>query len=152
MGYESRLSGEITISPPLPYHLFEESRFYPESRAFKADRPDLALYVSFSEERTERGRLTIVEAVGIVAADDGGLWKHYKIEEDLQAILDLVPLGRTVEGFIQFAGSEAHDLVRYYARPRDDFRGFEAIRIRGRTVYPLSEYGLAAEDTIVRGR
>jgi hypothetical protein len=147
MGYDSRVTGELELDPPVPYKIFKNSPFYDLSPAYdKGDAPAVVFEVSSFEQDTDQGTLTIRQAIAIVPGEEG--WgKLYKIMEEVQAALDILPAATKVTGYLQGRGEGTHDVWRIYVG-----EGLRAVKVVGRTVYPLSQHGLAAEDAVVHGR
>jgi hypothetical protein len=107
MGYETRVSGEITITPPLPYPKIRQSPF----RSISRDETVLMFVEDNRVEETEEGTLSRATATGIKAREEG-LQKHYGLDIELSKIVEGNP-GHQFEGALVVAGVEPGDIVRY---------------------------------------
>lgn len=122
MSYETNVTGEITIDPPIPWGAIRDSAFVPHRARGDAEiqdrkeRAKLMRDVCFKLERlevdVEDGKLTRIRAVALVpthsnyAGDSGKV-----IERHVQEVIDAFP-DRTFSGRINGEGEENGDMWR----------------------------------------
>lgn len=111
MGYTSRLTGEITIEPPLAWSRIKDSRFNPSSNADRSVVYRVEEIVTADED----GERIIRRAVAIEDAWGGDDVKHYGIEEDLEEIASLYP-EVIFNGWLILEGEEQGDIQRFLIR------------------------------------
>lgn len=125
--YDTEYTGEITITPPLPWSAIHDSPFVPDSRGY-ADR-DCKFRLAETTVETDEGTLTRKQAVAVTSTFTGPTG-GYDIVEHLQELIDLHGEGRTFAGFIEADGADFGDLWRLAV-----VNG-RAVRIRARIVWP----------------
>ncbi len=125
--YDTTFTGEITITPPLPWSAIHDSPFVPDSRGF-ADR-DCKFRLDTATVETDEGTLTRKQAVAVTCTYDNPCGA-YDIVEHLQELIDTHGEGRTFAGFIEADGANAGDLWRLAVI---DGR---AVRVQPRIVWP----------------
>jgi hypothetical protein len=121
MGYNTSVTGEIRIEPPLAWREFKDSPF--------AGR-DMDVKIRIDEETvdTDDGPLIRKTASAIVPAWEDS-YKAYKLIEHVQQAIDAFP-GHTFTGRLECEGEENTDLWRVVIR---DGR---AVRVEPRIVWP----------------
>lgn len=109
MSWDTRVSGEITITPPLPYAAFRDSEF----RAHRRDSV-LMLIEDNKVEETPTGVNHDILAVGIDFrfGEEG---RHYGVKEELIKIVQRYP-DHEYTGALMLVGPEL-DVVRYRVVP-----------------------------------
>ena len=106
MGYDTRVFGEITITPPLPYGKIKNSPF----RSISREDTTLMFDEDSRVEDTEEGTLSRTSAVGIkVRYDEPG--RHYGIDTELSKIVDANP-DREYAGAFVIVGADPGDIQR----------------------------------------
>lgn len=105
MGYQSNLSGELEIKPPLKWAEYRETAF------LSGDGVLLELAESISQADTEDGSVTIRAAARVVPYGDSV--KAYTLKEDLSALVRAFP-GHTFHGYIVRDGEDTGDVERYW--------------------------------------
>jgi hypothetical protein len=121
MGYNTSVSGEITITPPLTWNEIKDSPF------LGCDL-DVALHVQEETVDTEDGTLTRKTATALVPAWEDS-YKAYHLVEHVQRALDAFP-GHTFTGRLECEGEDNTDIWRVIIR---DGR---AVKIEPRIVWP----------------
>lgn len=111
MGYDSRHTGHVTITPPLTWAEIRNSTAGPLK--------DLRVEVTETVEDTPTGRITVATGDAIVPIT-GGSYSGYEIQAELQSIIDEFP-GHDFAGSIE-------------VRPEDPDGTPWRFIIRGRTV------------------
>ncbi|MFG3439894.1 DUF6205 family protein [Nonomuraea sp. NPDC047897] len=109
MGYTSRLSGEITINPPIPWGELQGSPFV---RTPDNDEWDRLTWLRLVEDtvETDDGTLIRKQAIAIRPSEADELRVH-GLDRDVQAIID-AHLGHTFEGLMLVRGEESPDIWR----------------------------------------
>lgn len=121
MGYNTSVTGEIRIEPPLTWREFKDSPF--------ADRDmDVKLRIDAETVDTDDGPLMRKTASAIVPAWEDS-YKAYKLIEHVQQAIDAFP-GHTFTGRLECEGEENTDIWRVVIR---DGR---AVRVEPRIVWP----------------
>lgn len=108
MGYNTSFTGEITITPPLPWSAINDSPYLP-GEAWD-NGMDAKFKVAEETVDTDEGTLIRREAVAVVPVTDDA-YKGYDIVDTLQGIVDAHP-GHTFGGYIRAEGEEAGDIWR----------------------------------------
>ena len=126
MGYNTRVTGEIQIMPPITYREMQvmglKKTDIPYANAnlyyLLRDRnyADVAVRVELQQRDTDEGVLTAVAGVAIVPAWEDE-FKAYTIEEDLRAIVTALNkvspgVARTFHGRLDGEGEENTDMWR----------------------------------------
>jgi hypothetical protein len=108
MSYDTRVLGEITITPPLPYPKIRQSPFRSTSR----DKTTTVLmFVEDNRvEDTDEGTLSRATGVGIKAREEGPE-KHYGMDVELTKIVEDNP-GHQFEGELIIIGADPGDIKR----------------------------------------
>lgn len=124
MGYNTNFTGEITITPPLPWSAIKDSRYLPGD----ASRD---LMFDIAEETTETAEGTLVrrEATAVVPVFEDP-YKGYDIVEHLQDIVDRYGAGHEFSGHIRAEGDDAGDIWRLAVVDG------HAVRIQARIIWP----------------
>jgi len=106
MGYDTKIYGEITITPPLPYGKIKNSPF----RSISREDTTLMFDEDSHVEDTEEGTLSKTSAVGIkIRYDETG--RHYGIDTELTKIVDAFP-DHEFEGSFVSVGADPGDIRR----------------------------------------
>jgi Family of unknown function (DUF6205) len=121
MGYNTSVTGEIRIEPPLAWREFKDSPFAGRDM-------DVKLRIDEETVDTDDGPLIRKTASAIVPAWEDS-YKAYKLIEHVQQVIDAFP-GHTFTGRLECEGEENTDLWRVVIR---DGR---AVRIEPRIVWP----------------
>lgn len=111
MGYTTRVTGEITITPPIPWHEVENGPFTGTSREHR----DVNLRLCEEIVRVDGDRLLRRTADAVVPAFEDS-YKAYYIVEHLQELIDQYGQGRTFAGRLDGEGSDAGDMWRLVVR------------------------------------
>src|SRR5574343_1339258 len=95
MGYTTYFTGEITITPPIPWGRLTGSPFLPDNArnygGRDSDGPrDLMFRIEEQTTETDEGILTRRSAAALVTTWEGGV-TGYDIGEHPQAVIDAVP-------------------------------------------------------------
>lgn len=114
MSYSTQFTGRIEISPPIPWHLVEGSRYLsPAERRTQGLRPtytDLVFVVRTEKRDTDEGVLTVVNVVAIEGVDDET--RGDAAGGELEDIVKEFGQGRTFTGVIEALGEENTDMWR----------------------------------------
>lgn len=116
MGYDSRVRGQIAITPPLAWHEYRKSEFRAEFRAqfrtgSETDRC-LALKEIVENEQTNYGETTVRTAVSIVARP--GETRFYTIRDELTTLAQTFP-SHIFDGYLVRTGVDCEgDVERYW--------------------------------------
>lgn len=121
MGYNTSVTGEIRIEPPLAWREFKDSPFAGRDM-------DVKLRIDEETVDTDDGPLIRKTASAIVPAWEDS-YKAYKLIEHVQQAIDAFP-GHTFTGRLECEGEENTDLWRVVIR---DGR---AVRVEPRIVWP----------------
>jgi hypothetical protein len=121
MGYNTSVTGEIRIEPPLTWREFKDSPFVGDSK-------DVRLRVEAETVDTDDGPLMRKTAVALAPAWEDS-YKAYNLVEHVQQAIDAFP-GHTFTGRLECEGEENADLWRVTVR---DGR---AVRVEPRIVWP----------------
>jgi hypothetical protein len=111
MGYETRVFGEITIDPPLPFSKIRTSPFRSSSR----EDTVLMFDEDTSVEVTDEGTLSRVKVVGIKVRVDGED-KHYGMDIELRKIVEDFP-EHQFDGALVIDGHDPGDISRLRIDP-----------------------------------
>jgi hypothetical protein len=125
MGTYTRLTSEMTITPPLAHKDIPLAL----TNFYEGTGP-LRLAVTTTEDDTPDG-LVIRRHADAVEADDGEV-KAYTIEQDLQTLVDRLPLDRTYHGYIS-GQVEDGDQWRLYVRDG------KVVKVSPRIVWPADD-------------
>lgn len=129
MGYNTYVTGELTITPPLTWNEFKDSPFFAADDY--APERDLKLRIEESSVDTENGVLISRTAVALVMAWEDE-YRAYNLMDHVQEAVDAFP-GHTWSGRLECEGEENTDLWRVVIR---DGRAF---RIEPRIIWPDDE-------------
>ena len=121
MGYNTSVTGEIRIEPPLAWREFKDSPFAGRDM-------DVKLRIDEETVDTDDGPLIRKTASAIVPAWEDS-YKAYKLIDHVQQAIDAFP-GHTFTGRLECEGEENTDIWRVVIR---DGR---AVRIEPRIVWP----------------
>jgi hypothetical protein len=106
MGYDTRIFGGITITPPLNFAKIKNSPF----RSVSREDTTLMFDEDSRVEETDEGTLSKTSAVGIkVRYDETG--RHYGIDAELTKIVDAYPDHEFEGGFVS-VGADPGDIRR----------------------------------------
>jgi hypothetical protein len=130
MGYVTRFTGEIAITPPIPWGQIQDSPFLPDDAQDRYGR-DLMFRITEEAVDTAEGRLYRRSAVALMSTweDDA---RGYDIVEHLQEAVNTYP-DHQFTGRIDCAGEETGDLWRLEVHDRI------AVRVNPRIVWPDGE-------------
>lgn len=128
MGYYTVISGEIAISPHIPWDELKTSPFV-EGGATEYVEKDVALRVVEKVTETDEGTLTVRYADAVIPAGDDSV-KAYGIVEHLQELIKLHGEGRAFTGRLDGEGEDAGDLWRL------EVHDGKAVKVRPRIVWP----------------
>lgn len=114
MGYLTRVTGRIDISPPVPWGTLVDAGatewISARSYDFPVNGACVKLVIHETTEETAEGVLHRRCAIGIAPGSEDG-FKAYEIETDLQRVVDLFP-GRTYRGELEGWGEDNEDMWR----------------------------------------
>jgi len=111
MGIDSRFTGEIRISPPIPWTQVKDTPFSPLSPEVGRWNVDVKFETENTTVDTEDGQLVRRRAVAIVPLTDGS-YKGYDILSHLGTIADVYGTAHTFSGYIE-QQAETGELYRY---------------------------------------
>lgn len=121
MGYNTSVSGEIRIEPPLTWREFKDSPFAGHDK-------DVTLHVEAETADTDSGPLMRKTAVALVPTWEDS-YRAYHLVEHVQEAIDSFP-GHTFTGRLECEGEENTDIWRVIVR---DGR---AVKVEPRIVWP----------------
>lgn len=127
MGYYTRVTGEISIEPPLTWQEFKDSPFLPGGSNDNGNF-DVSLRTDEETVDTDEGQLVRKTASVVVPRWDDS-FKAYHLIEHVQAVIDAFP-GRTFTGRLECEGEDNTDMWRVVVR---DGR---AVKVEPRIVWP----------------
>lgn len=127
MGYTTRVTGEFTITPPLTWPEFRDSRFAPHNAKSRYE-PSLLLRVTEDTVDTDEGQMVRRTATALVMRPIEEYRAHGLLDE-VQEAIDAFP-GHEWSGRLDCAGEENLDAWRVLIR---DGR---AVRIDPEIVWP----------------
>lgn len=134
MGYNTSVSGEITITPPLTWNEIKASPFEPVGRGqYCAIDIDLVLRIEETSVDTDEGTLVRRTGTALVMRQIDE-YRARNLVEQVQQCIDLFP-GHTFTGRLDCEGEENADMWRVVIR---DGR---AVRVEPRIVWPDEEAG-----------
>lgn len=116
MSYDTNITGEITIHPPIEWKYVRKSVFLEENAILAADRlsrRDVAFRITEHQVETDDGTLINKQAVAVVPTHAGYAGYEGKLVEHLQELVDAFP-EREFRGRIDGFGEDrdAPDLWR----------------------------------------
>lgn len=136
MGYETRVTGAILISPPIPYAVLAGSHFLGLPYRRVVDKDCLLRVV---EQVPEGGDGSLVRRVAdaIVPAQQGA-YSAYNLVDHVQAVIRIFGEGRTFTGRLMCTGEEPGDIWRL------EVHDGRAVRVEPRIVWPDGTEGLGS--------
>lgn len=132
MGYITRFTGELTITPPLTWAEIRDSPFSPDR--FEDNRLDVKVRVEESEADTDDGLVIRRPGVALVPAYDDEM-RGYDIVEHVQRFIDTYPQ-HTLSGRFDCEGEETGDLWRL------EVHDGRAVKVTPRIVWPYGSEGI----------
>lgn len=127
MGYNTHVTGEFAITPPLTWNEFKDSEFAPHNINDNYD-PDLILRVAEESVDTEEGPLLRRSATALAMREIDEYRAHTLLDQ-VQKAVDAFP-GHTFTGRLECEGEESADLWRVVIR---DGR---AVKVEPQIVWP----------------
>jgi hypothetical protein len=127
MSYNTRVTGEIAITPPIAWGAIKDSPFL-----FGDDRwpgRDVGLRIVEETVDTDEGTLIRRHAVAVVPAREDG-YKAYSIVEHLQELVNQFGAEHTFTGMLEGEGEDSGDLWRLTVRHRN------AVKVVPQIVWP----------------
>lgn len=124
MSYNTRVTGEIRIEPPLTWREFKDS-------PFAGDDLDVKLHVEAETVDTDDGPLMRKTAAALIPSWEDK-YKAYNLVAHVQQAIDAFP-GHTFIGRLECEGEESGDLWRVV------FRNGRAVKVTPRIVWPDEE-------------
>ena len=121
MGYNTSVSGEIRIEPPLTWREFKDS-------PFTGNNKDVTLHVEADTVDTDDGPLMRKTATALVPTWEDS-YKAYNLVEHVQEAIDAFP-GHTFTGRLDCEGEDNIDLWRVVVR------NGRAVKVTPRIVWP----------------
>ncbi len=109
MGYTTRFTGEIAITPPIPWTSIKDSPFMSQAATSRPGK-DVKFRIEASERETPDGTLHVRRAVALVSTWEDGA-RGYNIIEHVQEAIDAFP-EHTFSGRIDAEGEQTGDLWR----------------------------------------
>ena len=134
MGYVTHFTGEIAITPPIPWGDIKTSPFMPENARGNRNGKDVMFRIEQVERDTPEGTLIARSAVALVSTweDDA---RGYNIVDHVQEAVDAHP-GHEFTGRLDCEGEEAGDLWRL------EVHGRRAVKVTPRIVWPDGSEGV----------
>jgi Family of unknown function (DUF6205) len=127
VGYTTYVTGEFTITPPLTWPEFKDSKYAPDNLESRRE-PPLVLQVEEETVTTELGPLLRLTATALVMREIDE-YRAYDLLEKVQEAIDSFP-GHTFTGYLACDGEQSSDIWRVVIR---DGR---AVRVEPRIVWP----------------
>lgn len=127
MGYNTHVTGEFAVTPPLTWNEFKDSPFAPHNIQSSYD-PSLILRVDEDSADTDEGPLLRRTAYSL-AMRDIDEYRAYGLLDEVQAAVDAFP-GHSWSGRLECEGEQNTDIWRVVIR---DGR---AVRVEPRIVWP----------------
>lgn len=127
MGYYSRFTGRIDIDPPVPWGLIKDSPSYP-GPDFDSDA---RLLIEEDRVDTDEGLMIKRRAIAIVPASEEP-FKGYRMEENIQAVVDLTGGVMGLTTFIGHIGATGADGEQWRVKVVDR----KAVRFEPAVVWP----------------
>lgn len=127
MGYYTRVTGEISIEPPLTWQEFKDSPFLPGSPNDNTNY-DVRLHTDEETVDTDEGQPVRKTANAVLPRWDDS-FKAYHLIDHVQAVIDAFP-GHTFTGRLECEGEDNTDMWRVVVR---DGR---AVKVEPRIVWP----------------
>ncbi|MFG1846873.1 DUF6205 family protein [Micromonospora carbonacea] len=127
MGYITRFTGEIAITPPIHWGDIKDSPFLPDN-ARNRDGRDVMFRIAEAERDTLEGTLIARSAVALAPTWEDEM-RGYDIVEHVQQVVDAHP-GHEFTGRLDCEGEEAGDLWRLEVHDR------RAVKVTPRIVWP----------------
>lgn len=133
MGYSVSITGEIDITPPLPWGRIKGSPFLPDE-ARKGGGKDVKFRIEQTDRETDEGTLTVRSATALMPTwtDDA---RARRLVEEVQEVIDAHP-GHEFTGRFDCAGERPGDLWRVEIHDR------RAVKVQPRIVWPDGSEGL----------
>lgn len=128
MGYNTHVTGEIAIEPPLKWAEFKDSPFNRTSVDAYDGTKNVELRVDTETVETDDGPLMRKSATSLIPAWDGS-GKFYNLIEHVQEAIDAFP-GHTFTGRFDCEGEENTDIYRVVIREG------RAVKVEPRIVWP----------------
>jgi hypothetical protein len=111
MGYNTRVTGEITITPPIPWHEVESGPFTGTGREHR----DVNLRLREEIVRVDGDRLVRRTADAVVPAFEDS-YRAYDVVPHLQELIDAYGAGREFAGRLEGEGEDSLDVWRLVVR------------------------------------
>ena len=105
MGYSSRATGNITITPPLTWGDISDSPYLPERVNRDGNWRDVQYVTSDTTVNTDQGQLAIRVATGVEPCDPDDSMKRYDVVPQLAEIVSMFP-DRQFSGAIYMIGED----------------------------------------------
>lgn len=127
MSYTTHVTGEFTITPPLAWTEFKDSKFAPHYVTSRYD-PELILRVSERSVDTEEGPLLHRVADALVMREIDEYCADGLLEQ-VQKAVNAFP-GHEFSGYLECEGEDNTDIWRVYVKNR------KAIKVEAQIVWP----------------
>lgn len=129
MGYNTRVRGEITFHPPIPWGVVKDDEYL---KGWRDSKKCIQLRVQDEQVETDEGTLTRRSAVGIVPILDEP-YKAYEIEAEVRELVSRYcsANGQTCRGYLEGEGEDSGVLWRIYVR-----YDAEVVRVEPRIIWP----------------
>lgn len=119
MGYLSRVTGRIEITPPLPWHAVRDSKFVTPKVTIHG--LDVRYEVAEETRHTDDGVFVARSAVAVVNALGNEQCTAYHLAEHLAEIgREITAAGSTCTGYLVRSGDELGDIERYGFGPNGE--------------------------------
>lgn len=128
MGNETRISGQIEITPPITWGELRKANWPTDNPYAKAIR----LVIEETEVDVDDG-VMIRRAGTAIAPIHEDYYKAYDIDDHINEVVDAFGKDRTFTGYLEGEGEEPGDLWRLY------IRNGAAERVRPQIVWPDDE-------------
>lgn len=119
MGYLSRVTGRIEITPPLPWHAVKDSKFLGPKVSMHG--LDVRYEIAENTRHTDDGVFVARSAVAVVNTWGDERCTAYYLEAHLAEIgREIAAAGSTCSGYLVRSGDELGDLDRYGFDPNTE--------------------------------
>lgn len=105
MGYRTKVDGAFAIVPPLEYKDLKDSRwYYRDSTEPGYHKPRINTIRETVE--TDSGTMTTIQGVSVSYGEGAEPFKAYSMESDIQEIVDSLPEGTRLTGYLERMGED----------------------------------------------
>lgn len=126
MGYETSVSGQIEITPPINWGELRRANWPVDDRYAR----NIRLVIEETEVETDEGTMIRRAATAIAPMQLDEPYKAYEIDDHVNEVVAVFGKDRTFTGYLEGAGEETGDMWRLYVRDG------AAERVRPQIVWP----------------